>query len=140
MNTTAGKWAVGLGGAATGAALGAAIGSAVPVIGTAIGAIVGGAFGGLAPILSSVDRAERNQTGGLTFDEYEKFAALAAEKGYGVADGTLDREAAKELLEEGGFEVESMDKFMNRLDRMGAEFDELANKAMALKEAERARL
>jgi phage tail tape-measure protein len=83
-------------GAGTGAALGATIGSIVPVVGTAVGAAIGTIVGSIAGIFAApdVESVEKKQTGGLTYDEMTSFAALAAERGYTTADGSLDATAA----------------------------------------------
>lgn len=132
-----------LAGAGAGAGIGAAIGTAIaPGIGTAIGGVVGTIAGVIGGVVAAPDPedVEREQTGGLTYDEMNKFASLAAERGLSNADGSLDKEAAQGLLDELGYSVESIDTFMGQIDKLGSSFDDLANSAMQVTLQERAKV
>ena len=132
-----------LAGAGAGAGIGAAIGTAIaPGIGTAIGGAIGTIAGVIGGVVAAPDPedVEREQTGGLTYDEMNKFASLAAERGLSNADGSLDKEAAQGLLDELGYSVESIDTFMGQIDKLGSSFDDLANQAMQVTLQERAKV
>ena len=142
LNSSAGAWGAGLAMAGSIGA-GALIGT---LFGGPLGALIGAGIGGLGSaagfITTSTEKAERKQTGGLSLDEYERFAATAAEKGLNVSNGTLDENAINEIFNEMKVSnsAEEMEKFRRNLAKMGSDFDELAIQTLALKEAERARL
>jgi hypothetical protein len=100
-----------------------------------VAGLAGGVFAAPDP-----EDVERQQTGGLTYDEMTQFAALAAERGLSTVDGSLDATAAEALLSDLGYTVENIDTFMNSINNLGASFDELANDAYAAAETERARV
>lgn len=141
MESDAGKWVGGLAGAATGAATGAALGSIIPGIGTIVGSVVGGVVGAVAGATAgpTVEEVEREQTGGLTYDEFNSFAALAAERGVSMAEGS-SKEEFKDLYLEMGYDEATFDSVWASMQNMGTSFDELANSAMAVKAAEEARV
>jgi hypothetical protein len=132
-NSTGGKVVNSIGGALGGAAMGAAIGTAIlPGIGTAIGGLigtVGGVIAGLNP--KSVEDVEREQTGGLTYDEFNSFGALAAERGLSMAAGS-SKEEFKEVYLEMGYDESDFDAVWANMQNMGTAFDDLANSAFAV--------
>lgn len=91
----------------------------------------------------TVEEVEREQTGGLSYEQFNEFAALAAEKGYSVSDQKMGIDKARELLGEMGIaESElsmSITDFTLQVNRLGSDFDELANSARSVILAEQAR-
>ena len=84
----------------------------------------------------TVEEVEREQTGGLSYEQFNEFAALAAEKGYSVSDQKMGIDKARELLGEMGIaESElsmSITDFTLQVNRLGSDFDELANSARSV--------
>ena len=143
FETDGGKWAGAASGLVAGAGLGATIGTMIPipVIGTIAGAIVGGVAGGIAGAFGreSVEDVERDQTGGLTYDEFTAFSAKAVEQGLSMSAGD-SKEDFKEVYLDMGYDPENFESVWESMDNMGSAFDELANSAYAVEEAERARV
>lgn len=131
--------AAGAGIAGTAAAFGATIGSVVPVIGTLIGAGLGlvagtlaGAVIGSFESLATAEEVEREQLG-ITAEDFNKFAAIAAEKNLSLTGGSNYSEF-KELFDTSGFQGD-FEKVWNSMQKLGSGFDELANSAYATKQA-----
>ena len=139
-NTGAGKFLNILGGTAAGAGAGAAIGSLGGPIGTAIGAAIGGTVGLIGSTIAALnpkteEDIEREQTGGLTYKEFDQFAAMVTERG--IQD---NKEAQAELLRELGYSEDVINSFLENIENMGASFEELANSAYAASIAEEAKI
>lgn len=87
---------------------------------------------------------EKQQTGGLTYDQFMDFAALAAERGYTVTEkenGEISVEDPTELLRELRINLgDSTDEFLSTLKMLGNSFNELSSEALAVKIAEEARV
>ena len=138
------------GGAAGGAAIGAIIGALIGPLGAAAGAAIGAGIGLLAGHLvdaftDTAEEIQRKQTGGMTYSEVNEIGALAASRGLYNATGDLDQKTVDglltELKESGKIDEDvNINTFMGYLKTMGSSFDELANEALAVQEAERARI
>ena len=91
----------------------------------------------------TVEEVEREQTGGLNYEQFNEFAALAAERGYSVSDQKMGIDETRELLGEMGIaESElsmSLTDFTQQVNKLGSDFDELANSARSVTLAEQAR-
>ena len=71
----------------------------------------------------------------MTYDRFNEIAALAAERGYSVTAGTLNKGALESLAEELGITLEgdySFDTLLESIEKLGGEFDELAASALAV--------
>lgn len=133
-----------LAGAGTGVAIGATVGSLAGPIGAAIGAAIGGLAGTISGIVQvatakSPEEIEREQTGGLTYKEFDKFGALAADRGLSLSAGS-SKEEFQQVYAELGYSEEDFNSVWDSMNAMGSSFDELANAAMAVREAELARV
>jgi hypothetical protein len=74
----------------------------------------------------------------LTYDEFNSFAALAAERGLSMSAETSKEDFAELYKEQFGQESydENFENVWNSMQNMGTSFDELANSAMAVSAAE----
>jgi hypothetical protein len=74
---------------------------------------------------------ERRQTGGLTINQFEEFAAKAAEAGYSYSAGNLGVNEIKQILGTMGEEIEDVSKLAENIDLLGRDFDNLSVGALA---------
>jgi hypothetical protein len=88
--------------------------------------VIGGAIG--ASLAPTVEDIEKEQTGGLSYDDYQNFGALAAERGLSMAAGSSKGEF-QALYEELGYDMSVFDSVWEKMQEMGTAFDELANSA-----------
>ena len=81
---------------------------------------------------------ERRQTGGLTYDEFNDFAAASAKKGLSLTGGSLYDEF-KTLYLDMGYDAADFDSVWKSMQKLGTSFDELSNSAMTGALAEQVR-
>ena len=104
------------------------------------GALAGGLVGGIIGAFSDTDPEdiEREQTGGLTYKELNAFGALAADRGLSMAADS-SKEEFKQAYIDLGYNPKDFEAVWANMKTMGTAFDELANSALAVEEAEKAR-
>lgn len=125
--------------------VGAAIGTAIaPGIGTAIGAGIGAIAGAITGSINaenidnmtSEEQLEQKATGGLTQEEFSKFASAAAEKGLSISGGNL-KGNFEDLFNQMGFDEEvDFSSVWQTMYNMGDKFDTLASKTYGLQVAQ----
>ena len=95
----------------------------------------------LQKIFGTEEDIEKRQTGGLTYEEYNKLASAAAELELSATSMTLSGDNLTKAFERAGLDANLKTKeFENTLLSMGTTFDELAIQAQMAKETEKARL
>jgi hypothetical protein len=148
---SAAMWTGAGAGALGGIKLGASIGSGIaPGLGTFIGGLIGALGGGILGALAgsgiiegldwlngSQEDLERQATGGLTSDEFSKFAAKAAESGlYMSGDDKSSKAEFQQLYEDMGFDkIANFDSVFSKMKELGSNFDTLGAEALSLSSA-----
>lgn len=103
------------------------------MLGTALG------IGNATRTFSVGDLAERATTGGLTHDEYVNFAAALAEAGLTNTGGYMNKDEARKIYTDMGFDPTVFDEVFGKIKNLGESFDELSASALATSIAEEAR-
>lgn len=85
------------------------------------------------------DLAERATTGGLTHDEYANYAAALAEAGLTNTGGYMNKDEARKIYTDMGFDPTVFDEVFGKIKNLGESFDELSASALATSIAEEAR-
>ena len=137
------------GGAYAGAKIAGVIGTGIAgPVGTAVGAIIGALIGGITGYFAGSKSteaiakgmadnvevsADRATSGGLTSEDFTKYAAKLAEQGISVR--TSSKEEFEQVYNSLGYQ-KNFDSVYNAIGRMGYEFDELAMEMLEYRNAQ----